>query len=345
MSEEPNSPFPKAQTAEPSAAFSPVQANYAASSSDSGADARHFDPSASDFNVGMSNPDSNASYPEVSTDATEKAKHTHITNKMLITPLIVCATVAVLFATLFFTSHAHHDANTGQMQSAQSQQAEQPQQGDGSQAGNSAQQNSDATADTTKDTPQEVPQDVKEAIDAQHRLDPNDPMAKGDLNAPVVIEIYADFRCGHCMNYSLQTEPQLAQRIAQGEVRYEFNNLPVLGADSTLAAQAAQAAAKQNKFWEYHDQLFKFAASGSAVYTDATLIDLATQAGVPDLEQFSSDLRSAETVQTVASAVQRAQELGITGVPALLVGYSYVPGEIQIDQLNQLIDTELLRTK
>lgn len=355
MTEEPNFPFSKAQSEAPStAAFPLAQENYADNPSDSEADARHSsadarssDSNASYRNVGMGNPDSNASYSEASTAvAAEKAEHAYNTNKMLIIALIICATVTVLFATLFFTSRAHHDANAGQTQSSQSQQAEQPQQNGESQAGNSAQQNGDATAaDATKDTPQEVPQDVKEVIDAQHRLDPNDPMAKGDLNAPVVIEIYADFRCGHCMNYSLQTEPQLAQRIAQGEVRYEFNNLPVLGADSTLAAQAAQAAAKQNKFWEYHDQLFKFAASGSAEYTDATLIDLATQAGVPNLQQFSSDLHSAETVQTVASAVQRAQELGITGVPALLVGYSYVPGEIEIDQLNQLIDTELLRTK
>lgn len=292
-----------------------------------------------DAHTNTSNP-ANLASPEADyhsdVSANSAAANQHSANKMLIIALVLCATIAVVFATLFFTSRASNE------QAEQTPQTNQSQQASENDEQNAADQQ-DASTNNSAEVPAEVSQEVKEVIDAQHRLDPNDPMAKGALDAPVVIEIYADFRCVHCMNYSLNTEPQLAKRIANGEVRYEFNNTPVLGDDSVLAAQAAQAAANQNRFWEYHDLLFKFAASGNATYTDETLIELAKQAGVPDLNRFSSDLRDTATVTIVQSDQQRAQQLGISGVPAFLVGYSYVPGEIEIAQLNQLIDTELKR--
>ncbi|XCB29181.1 thioredoxin domain-containing protein [Arcanobacterium hippocoleae] len=213
-------------------------------------------------------------------------------SKILIIAVIALAMLAVIFAALFFTSRTNNDGARPENPAA-SQQQPNPQSGTGT--GTNDNQNTDGDSANTGE--QELPQEVKDLINAQHRLDPNDPMAKGDVKAPVVIEVYADFRCGHCITYSLKTEPQLAARIKAGEIRYEFNSLPVLGQESVLAAHAAQAAANQNKFWEYHDELFQLAASGNAQYNDGTFTEIAKQVGVANLDQFIADMKSAETAQ------------------------------------------------
>ncbi|MDR6939604.1 DsbA family protein [Arcanobacterium hippocoleae] len=273
------------------------------------------------------------SYSAVAPAAAQQNK----TSKILIIALIVLAMVATVFATLFFTSQANPGANQKQRAQTQTAQADQP----GSATQNGTQPGAGENQQPT--TAQPVSPEAKQAIDAQHRLDPKDPMAKGDVNAPVVIEVYADFRCGHCINYTLNTEPELESRIAAGEIRYEFNSLPVLGPDSTLAAYAAQAAANQNKFWEYHNELFKLAASGNAAYNDATFNQLAQKVGIKDLAKFTADMKSPDTAQKVAADSERAQQLGINGTPSFLIGYSYLPGSVDTDTLNHIIDLELKR--
>lgn len=259
---------------------------------------------------------------------TKQAKN----NKVLIIAVVALAMIATIFATLFFTAKINNSATSENPTKSNSQQHE------------SEKKQNNATSDSQKAS-EELSPEAKAAISAEHRRDPKDPMAKGKVDAPVVIEVYVDFRCTHCAKYSLETEPQLAERIKKGEIRYEFNSLPVLGDESILAAHAAQAAANQGKFWEYHDELFKLTAAGKAKYDDEVFTTIAQRVGISDLKKFTADLKSKETAKTVQNNALRAQKLGINGTPAFLIGYSYVPGAVGIDTMNLIIDQELNRKK
>jgi protein-disulfide isomerase len=81
---------------------------------------------------------------------------------------------------------------------------------------------------------------------------------QGASSAPVTIVEYSDFQCPYCARYSTETYPEIkAQYIDTGKVRYMFRHFPLsFHSEAELAAQAAECAGEQGKFWEMHDTLF-----------------------------------------------------------------------------------------
>lgn len=81
--------------------------------------------------------------------------------------------------------------------------------------------------------------------------------ARGSGTAPVTIIEFSDFQCGFCWKFWKETLPQLEREyIATGKVRFVYRHLAILGESSAIAAQAADCAGEQDKFWRYHDALF-----------------------------------------------------------------------------------------
>src|SRR3989337_1514537 len=80
---------------------------------------------------------------------------------------------------------------------------------------------------------------------------------KGDANAPITIIEFSDFQCPYCGRYATQVGPQIdEQYINDGKVRMGYWHVAFLGEESQWAAEAAECAADQDAFWEYHDKLF-----------------------------------------------------------------------------------------
>jgi protein-disulfide isomerase len=86
----------------------------------------------------------------------------------------------------------------------------------------------------------------------------------GDPNAPVTVIEYGDYQCPFCARFYTDIEPLIRdQYIKTGKVKMVFRNYPFLGPESTAAAEAAECAKDQGKYWEFHDALY------SAEATDA----------------------------------------------------------------------------
>jgi len=82
--------------------------------------------------------------------------------------------------------------------------------------------------------------------------------ARGAPNAPVTIIELSDFQCSFCGKFWKETLPRLeAEYVRPGKVRLVYRHLAILGTQSVAAAQAADCAGEQGKFWEYHDLLFR----------------------------------------------------------------------------------------
>ncbi|QJC22588.1 DsbA family protein [Arcanobacterium buesumense] len=185
---------------------------------------------------------------------------------------------------------------------------------------------------------QKLSPEVIQVIDNQHRLIADDPRALGNLDAPVIIEMYSDYRCGHCRDWTLHTLPELQSLLDEGKIRIEYNSMPVLGDDSVLIAQASHAAASQHKFWEFHKELF----ANPPQPTKEALTALAGSLGM-DEDAFAAEMVAEQTVKDVTGEREHGVALGITGTPSFLIGYSFVPGALPADKFIDVINKELVR--
>ncbi|HLS64062.1 MAG TPA: DsbA family protein [Ruania sp.] len=160
------------------------------------------------------------------------------------------------------------------------------------------------------------------------RRDPDDPMAIGDVDAPVVLTEWVDLRCPFCAVVSQETMPTLIEEyVDSGQVRIEFYDVAFFGEQSADAAVAGRAAAEQDMFMEYMTAVFEAAPDGG--HPDMPrekLIAFAEQIGVPDLEQFTADLDDPELRADVDESTQYSQQLGVTAVPFFVAGESALSG-------------------
>lgn len=115
-------------------------------------------------------------------------------------------------------------------------------------------------------------------------------------------------------------------------VRIAFLNYPLRShRNALLAAQAALAANMQNRFWEFHDELFKHQNRLSREVIDQIAERLAL-----DTAQFEKDLRNPEVVRRLQSDMRQAVQLQIRGVPSI-----YLNGKRLRDRSMQGFEKEI----
>lgn len=169
----------------------------------------------------------------------------------------------------------------------------------------------------------------------------DDPMALGDEDAPVVMVEYADFRCPFCGIFARDTQPKLENYIDNGTLRLEWHDLPVFGKQSLNAAVAGRAAANQGRFWEFHTATFADAPERGHLDLPRTkLIALAKEAGVPDIEQFKTDLDSKQLRADVRADAQKARNIGATGTPLFLVNGEPIMGAQPLAVFERVIENQ-----
>ncbi|KRC59224.1 disulfide bond formation protein [Agromyces sp. Root81] len=173
--------------------------------------------------------------------------------------------------------------------------------------------------------------------------DPDDPLAIGDVDAPVVLVEWADFRCPYCAVVTNQTLPTIFDEyVEKGLVRYEFRDVAFFGEESIDAAVAARAAGEQGKFPEYLEAVFAAAPEkGHPDMPREKLIGFATAAGVPDLAKFEQDLDRADLRDAVLASTEEAQKLGVTSVPFFVAGDQALSGAQPIENFRALLDEQL----
>ncbi len=171
------------------------------------------------------------------------------------------------------------------------------------------------------------------------RREPHDPMALGDVDAPVVMIAYSDFQCPFCGKFARDTEPKLVDEyVEDGTLRIEWRDFPYLGAESTTAARAARAAAAQGKFWEFHDALYAHQQPpNSGRLTPAYLTGVARRIGL-DARKLRADLTSDEVAEAVRRDFQEGQSIGVTGTPAFLVNGRPIMGAQPLEVFEDAID-------
>lgn len=199
------------------------------------------------------------------------------------------------------------------------------------------------TPTQSADDPVVVADDGIPLADQVARNDPEDRLAFGPIDAPVVIIEWVDYRCPYCAVYTNDTFPRImADYVDTGLVRYEVHDVAFFGDFSVDAAVAARAAAEQDMFEEYMVTLFAAAPpQGQPDMPRDTLVQFATDAGVPDIDAFTAALDRQDLRDDVLRATSTAQQLGITSTPFFLVDDVTLAGAQPYEVFQQAIDEQL----
>lgn len=178
-------------------------------------------------------------------------------------------------------------------------------------------------------------------LGAQEARDPEDLLAVGPVDAPVVIVVFSDYQCPYCARWSQETLPVLRDYVERGELRIEHRDVNVYGEDSERAARASLAAAKQGSFTEYHDRLFAGGEIRSpAQLSEEALIQLAAELGL-DTEQFTADLHSEQVAATIAENAQQGIEVGAMATPSFILDGTPMVGAQPTAVFTEAIDRAL----
>lgn len=166
--------------------------------------------------------------------------------------------------------------------------------------------------------------------------------AWGPANAKVRIVEYSDFGCSYCRQFAQSQSKQLrAEYEASGNVRFEFRHFIVGGTASEAAANAAECAADQGRFWDYHDVLFAQQGLSATPFSKTNLKQYAVQLGL-DTAAFNRCVDSDQHLEgRVKASNNEARSLGVYATPTFFVNGQRVEGAVPYTQFKAVVDTAL----
>jgi protein-disulfide isomerase len=197
---------------------------------------------------------------------------------------------------------------------------------------------------TTDGPPAVVEPQEQVFLDLARRAD-GDPRAVGPVDAPVTLVMYSDYQCVYCASWTATTQPAMLERVEAGELRIEFRDVAIFGADSLRASQAAAAAGLQGRYLDYHEAMF---AGGDkragAELGEEALVALAADLGL-DAERFASDLRSPEVAAMVQADIDEAGSIGVYSTPTFLMSGEPLVGAMPTEVFVEAFDRALARAE
>lgn len=167
------------------------------------------------------------------------------------------------------------------------------------------------------------------------------PSTRGDANAPVTIEIFNDYQCPPC--WSMNEELKKVEAKYSGKVRFVFRNFPLknLHKNALAAAQAAEAAGLQGKFWKMLNVLYERQRQWSDdKEAPLAFVSYAKELGL-DVERFESDMKSEMVATRINLDIERARSLRITGTPTLFINGKQQPESLTIKGLLKAVKSAL----
>ena len=146
-----------------------------------------------------------------------------------------------------------------------------------------------------------------------------DDWTKGPADASKMLLVFSDFQCPACS----ASEPWVNQAMTEFKdtVQFVFRDFPLrsIHPNAQIAAQAAEAAGLQNKFWEMHDLLFEKQAEWSDSADPKTFFVRYAETLSLDKTQFESDLTSDPVIQRIEDDYQSGLKAGIPGTPTFFL--------------------------
>jgi protein-disulfide isomerase len=164
----------------------------------------------------------------------------------------------------------------------------------------------------------------------------------GNADAKVTVVEFADYQCPYCEKWYSDIMPQLkSQYINTNKIKFVYQDLAILGPDSSAAAEATHCAADQNRFWQYHDYLFSHQGQENGGWAGATNLKKFAKALGMNTAQFNQCLDSGKYKQEVLDETAAGKSYGVSGTPSTFVNGQIVVGAQPFSVFQQAIDAAL----
>ncbi len=164
----------------------------------------------------------------------------------------------------------------------------------------------------------------------------------GNPKAPVTLIEYGDYQCPFCGKFFTQVEPLLRDEyIKTGKVKMIFKDFSFLGPESFAAAEAAECAKDQSKFWEYHDALYAAEIAdgqeNSGNINRTLLVKLAGDVKM-DTNAFANCIDAKKYAAQVQQNAADGQAVGVNSTPTTFVNGQKLQGALPYAQFKAAID-------
>ena len=156
---------------------------------------------------------------------------------------------------------------------------------------------------------------------------------RGNLNSEITFIIISDFDCPACKWFEQHFQDSYKKYSKDVKFGYIF-----YGDKVSLASLSAEAADKQNKFWDMHDSLFL--KQFIDIENELTYINLAKDLKL-NVSEFKSDLNRIENKNMVQQNLNRLFSYGIRQTPTFILNNKILPEGIKIDSLKKLIELKI----
>jgi protein-disulfide isomerase len=185
--------------------------------------------------------------------------------------------------------------------------------------------------------------EVAEALAKRYRpitpvkLDVSEAPVKGNPSAKITLVEFADYECPHCKRF----QPVLRQIIDEfhDSVKLYFKHYPLpQHTNARLAAEAAVAAQKQGKFWQFQDRLW----DKQDELTPAEIEKVAKETGL-DVAKFRQDLASEAVKNRVQKDRADGAAAGLQATPTLYINGREYTDARDTDSLREWIKDEIAR--
>ena len=169
-------------------------------------------------------------------------------------------------------------------------------------------------------------------VDLYDDVNPDHDHVRGAEDAPVTLVEYGDYQCPYCGQAEVVVR-QLLDSFGD-ELRYVWRHLPLedVHPNAQRAAEAAEAASAQGRFWAMHDTLL----THQDELAPRDLRRHAASVGL-DVDRFVEDLRTREHAERVADDVRSADASGVTGTPTFFVNGQRHQGAYDVPTLTQAV--------
>jgi protein-disulfide isomerase len=171
----------------------------------------------------------------------------------------------------------------------------------------------------------------------------------GNTSSNITMIEFGDYQCTFCAKFHNEILEQIIKNfVDSGKINFIFKDYIVndnaTDRSSTKAAEASYCAAEQDKYWDYHTELYdNWGGERTGWITNDNLKQFARNIQIPDIEKFSSCIQSNKYLSIVQNNDNIARSMGLTGTPSFILIkdnniQSIIPGALPYEIFEQTLN-------
>ncbi|HLW34826.1 MAG TPA: thioredoxin domain-containing protein [Chthoniobacterales bacterium] len=164
---------------------------------------------------------------------------------------------------------------------------------------------------------------------------------RGEADAPVTLEEFADFQCPSCAMTTMQSIGPMEKNFGE-RLRVVFWHFPLPNhKHGREAAIAAEAASRQGKFWEMHDLLFEKQGDWSKAPDIHPVFEEYAQQLKLDVDKFKKDCESPDVAAAVDKQHEQGETRGVKNTPTIFINGRELPPPFNPERIQEAIDAAI----